>query len=165
MLEKKLEKQPKTTEIEMKEVKSEPEIKPEPDPELEAESKPKEEPKTEPEAEAKPEAQPITEQPKEPQARKRRTTKEEPQEKVQPEEPLPGQLSFGGLQVVLNGAPLRLEAKQGGGDYYLMDLLERSGLDFSKLDRPVELLVNGAEGQFSQVLRANDQVTIRYRDE
>ena len=80
-------------------------------------------------------------------------------------EPLPGQLSFGGLQVVLNGAPLRLEAKQGGGDYYLMDLLERSGLDFSKLDRPVELLVNGAEGQFSQVLRANDQVTIRYRDE
>ncbi len=165
VLEKKLEKQPKTAEIEVKEVKNEPEARPEPAPALEAESKPKEEPKTEPEAEAKPEAQPITEQPKEPQARKRRTTKEEPQEKAQPEEPLPGQLSFGGLQVVLNGAPLRLEAKQGGGDYYLMDLLERSGLDFSKLDRPVELLVNGAEGQFSQVLRANDQVTIRYRDE
>ena len=160
LLEKKLEKQPKAAETETKEVKTEPEIKPEPAPELEAKSKPKEEPETE----VKPETQAI-EKPKGSQANKRRTTKEEPQEKAQLEEPLPGQLSFGGLQVVLNGAPLRLEAKQGGGDYYLMDLLERSGLDFSKLDRPVELLVNGAEGQFSQVLRANDQVTIRYRDE
>ncbi len=50
------------------------------------------------------------------------------------------------------------------GDYYLMDLLERSGLDFDHLEGPVELLVNGAQGQFSQVIRPNDQVTIRYKD-
>ena len=57
---------------------------------------------------------------------------EEPQEKVQPEEPLPGQLSFGGLQVVLNGAPLRLEAKQGGGIDEQEDMLIRSALEFTE---------------------------------
>lgn len=81
------------------------------------------------------------------------------------EERAAGQLSFGGLQVVLNGEPLRLPPKEEGGGYFLMDLLEHSGLDFEKLDRPVELKVNGAEGQFSQVLRPNDQVTIRVRNE
>ena len=40
------------------------------------------------------------------------------------------QLSFGGLRVVLNGAPLRLPPKEEGGKYFLMDLLEYSGLDF-----------------------------------
>lgn len=81
------------------------------------------------------------------------------------EERAAGQLSFEGLQVVLNGEPLRLPPKEEGGGYFLMDLLEHSGLDFEKLDRPVELKVNGAEGQFSQVLRPNDQVTIRVRNE
>lgn len=77
----------------------------------------------------------------------------------------PEQLSFGaGMQVMLNGEPLRLNPKPQGGEYYLMDLLELSGLDFSHLDRPVDLLVNGVEGQFSQILRRNDQVTIKYRD-
>lgn len=76
-----------------------------------------------------------------------------------------GQLSFGsGMAVVLNGEPIRLEPKPDGGEHFLMDLLERSGLDFSHLDRPVELLVNGAEGQFSQILRPNDQIVIRYKD-
>lgn len=102
---------------------------------------------------------------KEPRAPKRRAAKADGKADEQQEKPLPGQLSFGGLQVVLNGAPLRLEPKPDGSSYYLMDLLERSGLDFSKLDKPVDLLVNGAEGQFSQLLRPNDQVTIRYRDE
>ena len=67
------------------------------------------------------------------------------------------------LPVILNGDPILLEPKPDGSDHYLMDLLERSGLDFSHLDRPVDLLVNGAEGQFSQVLRQNDQITIRYK--
>ena len=75
------------------------------------------------------------------------------------------QLSFGGLRVVLNGAPLRLPPKEEGGKYLLMDLLEYSGLDFENLDRPVELKVNGVEGQFSQVLRPNDQVTIQLRND
>ncbi len=83
---------------------------------------------------------------------------------------VPEQMSFErkpeksqGLRVVLNGEPLLLQPKPEGGDYYLMDLLERSGLDFSHLDRPVELLVNGAEGQFSRVIKENDQVTIQYK--
>ncbi len=154
-IEKKLEKELEAAEPEERKAKAEPESKPEPSPEPEPEKK----------TEAKPEAEPKPAPAREPQQKKRRVQKEEPQEKAQTEEPLPGQLSFGGLQVVFNGAPLRLEPKAEGGEYYLMDLLERSGLDFSKIDRPVDLLVNGAQGQFSQVLRPNDQITIRYRDE
>lgn len=127
-----------------KEKAAEPRPKPKPGPIAEQKVKPQPEQKAEQEAKTEPKRQ-VEPKPKEP-----------------PEEPL--QLSFGGLPVVLNGAPLRLEPKEQGGDYYLMDLLERSGMDFSKLDRPVDLLVNGAEGQFSQVLRPNDQVTIRYKD-
>ena len=137
---------------------------PRPEPEKPAEPEPEPEPdqKREPEVKPEPEMEP-------PVPKEKAKTEPKPKAAAKPkepvEEPLPGQLSFGGLPVVLNGAPLRLEPKPQGGDYYLMDLLERSGLDFSKLDRPVDLLVNGAEGQFSQVLRPNDQVTIRYRDE
>ncbi len=77
----------------------------------------------------------------------------------------PEQLSFTpGFLVMLNGRPTRLEPKPEGGDYYLMDLLERSGLDFGNLAKPVDLLVNGVAGQFSQVLRPNDQITIQYRE-
>ena len=80
------------------------------------------------------------------------------------EEPA-GQLSFDrGLLVVLNGKPLHLPPKTQGGDYFLMDVLEYSGLDFSRLERPVDLKVNGVEGQFSQMLHRNDQITIKYRD-
>ncbi len=91
--------------------------------------------------------------------------KAEPGKEPDPMEP--EQLSFGrgGVRVVLNGAPLRLPPKPENGEYFLMDLLEHSGLDFSNLDRPVDLLVNGVEGQFSQILRPNDQITIQYRDE
>lgn len=145
--------------------KEEPEVRPVPavqeeqKPELKTEAEPEPTPETEPKTEPKPEPK------QEPKAEPKADHKPEPKPKEQPEKPLPGQLSFGGLPVVLNGEPLRLEPKADGGDYYLMDLLERSGLDFSKLDRPVDLLVNGAIGQFSQVLKANDQVVIRYRDQ
>ena len=65
------------------------------------------------------------------------------------------------LQVILNGAELSLPGKAGGDPYYLMDLLEFSGLDFNHLDKPVELLVNGDFGQFSQLLREHDDIVIR----
>jgi hypothetical protein len=42
-----------------------------------------------------------------------------------------------------------------------MDLLDRSGIDFETLNCPVELLVNGEAGAFSQELKNNDQVIIR----
>ena len=66
------------------------------------------------------------------------------------------------LQVVLNGKALLLPRKPDGVPYYVMDLLEHSGIDFEHLDRGVELQVNGRECAFSQELRAQDDVVIRY---
>jgi len=66
------------------------------------------------------------------------------------------------LQVVLNGKSLILPGKSEGTPYYVMDLLEHSGIDFEHLDRGVELQVNGQECAFSQELRPQDNVIIRY---
>ena len=68
------------------------------------------------------------------------------------------------LEVVLNGKTLFLPGKSEGTPYYLMDMLEYSGLDFEHLDREVELLVNGAEEPFTRELGSGDQVVIRYRE-
>ena len=65
------------------------------------------------------------------------------------------------LYVYLNGSALILPGKPDGAPYYLMDLLDRSGIDFETLNCPVELLVNGEAGAFSQELKNNDQVIIR----
>ena len=62
----------------------------------------------------------------------------------------------------LNGQLLMLTPKEDNSPYYLMDLLDHSGIDFEHLDRPVELLVNGMEAPFSQILCPNDDITIRY---
>ncbi|MCM1149582.1 MAG: pilus assembly protein PilM [Butyricicoccus sp.] len=64
------------------------------------------------------------------------------------------------LRVVLNDKPLSLPAKENGLPYYLMDLLEQSGIDFDNLDRPVHLDVNGEEKSFRYELRDNDVVHI-----
>ena len=66
------------------------------------------------------------------------------------------------LQVMLNGKALLLPGKPEGTPYYVMDLLEHSGIDFENLDRGVELQVNGSECAFSQELRSQDEVIIRY---
>lgn len=66
------------------------------------------------------------------------------------------------LQVMLNGKALVLPAKPEGVPYYVMDLLEHSGIDFEHLDRGVELQVNGQECAFSQELRSRDDIIIRY---
>ncbi len=66
-----------------------------------------------------------------------------------------------GVHLVLNGTPLTLPEKDSGQPYYLMDLLERSGLDFDHLEGPVRLTVNGRESGFSQSVRSGDVVTIR----
>ncbi len=67
------------------------------------------------------------------------------------------------LTVVLNGEPLSLPGKAGGEPYYLMDLLERSGLDLDHLEGPVAMTVNGWEGQFSQLLHNGDNISIGYK--
>lgn len=61
----------------------------------------------------------------------------------------------------LNGDPLVLPGKADGSPYFLMDLLDRSGIDFETLDAPLVLQVNGANCPFTHELRNNDQVVIR----
>jgi len=64
------------------------------------------------------------------------------------------------LHITFNGSALALPGKENGEPYYLMDLLEYSGVDFDHLDKPLELRVNGEFGQFSQKIENGDSVTI-----
>ena len=54
--------------------------------------------------------------------------------------------------VFLHGQPLTLSPKPNGSPYRLLDLLERSGLDFQHLDRPVLTQINGVDSPFQQLL-------------
>ena len=65
------------------------------------------------------------------------------------------------VDLTLNGAPLSLPEKENGQPYYLMDLLQYSGLDFERLEGPVRLEINGLESGFRNSLRGGDAVTIR----
>ena len=65
---------------------------------------------------------------------------------------------------VLNGETLLLSAKPGNAPYYLMDLLDRTGLDFDRLDRPVVLQVNGENSAFMRILKDDDDILIREED-
>ena len=65
--------------------------------------------------------------------------------------------------VFLNGQPLTLSPKPDGSPYRLLDLLERSGLDFQHLDRPVLTQVNGVDSPFQQLLAEGDKIEIRYQ--
>lgn len=64
------------------------------------------------------------------------------------------------VHLFLNNEPLALPAKEDGSPYYLMDLLEYSGIDFEHLDRAVRLEVNGVERGFQHALKEQDSVTI-----
>jgi len=64
------------------------------------------------------------------------------------------------VEILLNGKPMVLPPKENGQPYYVMDLLERSGVDFEKLEGPVHLAVNGRECGFSQAVKDRDSITI-----
>ena len=66
----------------------------------------------------------------------------------------------GEMRITLNGEVLTLPPKDDGAPYYLMDLLEYSGIDFERVDRPVHLEVNGTQQGFQHQLRAQDSVVI-----
>lgn len=89
---------------------------------------------------------------------------ETPPPTAEPAEPVPAAAPSAGapVELFLNGKALALPGKENGLPYYLMDLLQYSGLDLEHLERPVQLTVNGTESSFQQVLRDRDQVTIRY---
>ena len=67
--------------------------------------------------------------------------------------------------VTLNGKSVTLAPKADGTPHYVMDLLERSGIDFKRAQHPVSLWVNGGECSFQQVLQEGDRVDIGYADE
>ena len=83
----------------------------------------------------------------------------DPEVKVETSAPQPVACS-----IFLNGKPLDLPPKQGKSPYYLMDLLERSGSDFKKVERTVILKVNGENGAFQQIIHNGDRVEIRYQE-
>ena len=64
------------------------------------------------------------------------------------------------LELTLNNEALLLSPKEDGRPYYLMDLLQLSGIDFEHLDRMVKLEVNGVEEGFRYVLSKGDKVDI-----
>jgi len=115
----------------------EPALEPEPAPEPEQEPEPAPEPEREPEPEV--DAVPAPE----------------------PEQAPPERPRAAPLWIYLNGEALVLPGKADGAPYYLMDLLDRSGIDFQTLDCPVILQVNEADATFTQELHNNDQVVIR----
>lgn len=84
--------------------------------------------------------------------------KEEPPEPPRPVKPL---IRKREVEILLNGKPMVLPPKENGQPYYVMDLLERSGVDFEALEGPVRLAVNGVECGFSQAVKDRDSITIR----
>ena len=119
---------------------SEPEPEKEPSPEKEESPEPPAVPEPEPPVPALPEPEPpkpVKPEPVKPLVRKRE------------------------VEIILNGKPMVLPPKENGQPYYMMDLLERSGVDFEKLDGPVRLAINGVECGFSQAVKDRDTITIR----
>lgn len=66
----------------------------------------------------------------------------------------------GKITFFINDRPLTLPLKPDGQPYYLMDMLEYSGLDFKNLTSQVMLEVNGEDGYFQQELQDRDRIMI-----
>ncbi len=60
----------------------------------------------------------------------------------------------------LNDSPLRLPYKPDGSPYYLMDMIEYSGIDLKQPKGRVKLTVNGRTGMFQQALSNGDKIYI-----
>lgn len=60
----------------------------------------------------------------------------------------------------LNGSVLSLPRKEDGSPYYLMDLIQYSGIDLRQPKGRVKLTVNGNTGKFQQTLKEGDIICI-----
>ena len=118
-------------------------------PELPPEQPEKTAPQPEPDA---PPPAPLPEEKAEP------VSEEPPQ--PEPPKPVKPRIRKREVEILLNGKPVVLPPKENGQPYYVMDLLERSGVDFEKLEGPVRLAVNGTECGFSQAVKDRDSITI-----
>lgn len=77
--------------------------------------------------------------------------------------PSPGSAPSSGSGTILfylNDAPLRLPLKKDGDSYYLMDMIEYSGIDLKQPKGRVTLSVNGEPGTFMQKLFERDIIRI-----
>lgn len=68
--------------------------------------------------------------------------------------------AFGSWHLKLNDKPLILPEKKDGAPYYLMDLIQYSGVDLEHVTAPVILKVNGRNAPFQQEIKENDTVEI-----
>ena len=64
------------------------------------------------------------------------------------------------IEVNLNDKALWLAGKEDGQPYYLMDLLEKTNIDFDHLDCPVHIELNGTECGFTDEVKDGDSVKI-----
>ncbi len=71
-----------------------------------------------------------------------------------------GRASLTQGMVTLNGVTMKLPPKADGSPYYLMDLLDKTDIDFRRVSKPILMLVNGQEGFFVQHLHQNDDIII-----
>ncbi len=83
-----------------------------------------------------------------------------PQPAVPAEKPAERKLLFH-----LNGLPIHLPRKEDGSPYYLMDMIQYSGIDLKQPRGAISLLVNGQEGVFQQVLKEGDNIRIEEEGE
>lgn len=60
----------------------------------------------------------------------------------------------------MNDSPIRLPRKKDGMPYYLMDMIEYSGIDLKNPRGKVNLSINGMPGMFQQELREGDMIKI-----
>ncbi len=64
------------------------------------------------------------------------------------------------LHFMLNDSELLLPKKEDGRPYYLMDLIQHSGINLDSPKGRVKLQVNGEDGRFQQVLKEGDHILI-----
>ncbi len=60
----------------------------------------------------------------------------------------------------LNGSALRLPVKEEGNPYYLMDMIQYSGINVHNPKGKINLAVNGEPGMFQQSLKPGDDIVI-----
>ncbi|MCI8374057.1 MAG: pilus assembly protein PilM [Lachnospiraceae bacterium] len=60
----------------------------------------------------------------------------------------------------LNGLPISLPRKADGAPYFLMDMIQYSGIDLKQPKGRIVLSVNGVQGLFQQELRDGDNIRI-----
>ncbi len=64
------------------------------------------------------------------------------------------------IELILNNKPVILSKKTDGSPYYLMDMLELSGIDLEHPTGEIVLRVNDAESSFLQDLKSGDRLEI-----